>query len=185
MSLKSFKIPLVTCMTSTKPVMAEQVDQCPFILVESVEAVSSSKLHELANNFTPKESQFEPTEKFQARLESSVKNSIPSLAIQPTEVHRDELRYMRTRNIFYTDYFLSDETIFLDELIAEFFNVEEESGSYLRRIHHEVFSERNVTGDFILVPEMSYNDTTVYGDHVIDYCDIYKRRNGKSYSVER
>jgi hypothetical protein len=50
-------------MIFTKPALAEEVDQCPFVLEESVEAVSRSKLQELANTFPLKTSQFEPIEK--------------------------------------------------------------------------------------------------------------------------
>ena len=80
MPLKSFKILLVTCMIFTKPALAEKVDQCPFALGESVEAVSRVSLQELANTFPLKTSQFEPIEKFKARQERSVKNAI--IAIQ-------------------------------------------------------------------------------------------------------
>jgi hypothetical protein len=102
MSLKSFKILLVTCMIFTKPALAEEVDQCPFVLGESVGAVSRSKLRELANNFPLKKSQFEPTKKFKARQESSVKNSIPSLAILPTETDREQLIYNADKKYFFT-----------------------------------------------------------------------------------
>jgi hypothetical protein len=80
MPLKSFKILLVTCIIFTKPALAEEVDQCPFALGESVEAVSRASLQEFANNFPLKTSQFEPIEKFKARQERSVKNAI--IAIQ-------------------------------------------------------------------------------------------------------
>ena len=80
MSLKSFKILLVSCLMFTKPALAEEVDQCPFALEESVEAVSRSKLQEFANTFPLKTSQFEPIEKFKARQERSVKNAL--IAIQ-------------------------------------------------------------------------------------------------------
>jgi hypothetical protein len=76
MSLKSFKILLVSCMMFTKPALAEEVDQCPFVLGESVEAVSRSKLQEFANTFPLKTSQFEPIEKFKTRQERSVKNAL-------------------------------------------------------------------------------------------------------------
>jgi len=67
-------------MMFTKPALAEEVDQCPFVLGESVEAVSRSKLQEFANTFPLKTSQFEPIEKFKARQERSVKNAL--IAIQ-------------------------------------------------------------------------------------------------------
>ena len=102
MSLKSFKILLVTCMMFTKPALAEEVDQCPFVLGESVEAVSRSKLQEFANNFPTKKSQFEPTAKFEARQESSVKNAIPSFAILPTETLRDLLYNNADKEYFFT-----------------------------------------------------------------------------------
>ena len=100
MSLKSFKILLVTCMMFTKPALTEKVDQCPFVLGESVEAVSRSKIRELANNFPLKKSQFEPTEKFKARQKCSVKNAIPSFAILPTETNRDQLNYNADKEYF-------------------------------------------------------------------------------------
>ena len=100
MPLKSFKILLVTCMIFTKPALAEKVDQCPFALEESVEAVSKSKLQALANTFPLKTSQFEPIEKFKARQESSVKNAIPSFAILPTEIDRDLLYYNADEEYF-------------------------------------------------------------------------------------
>lgn len=102
MSLKSFKILLVTCMMFTKPALAEEVDQCPFVLGESVEAVSRSKIRELANNFPLKKSQFEPTEKFKARQERSVKNAIPPFAILPTKTEREELIYNADKEYFFT-----------------------------------------------------------------------------------
>ena len=102
MSLKRFKILLVTCMMFTKPALAEEVDQCPFVLGESVEAVSRARLQEFANNFPIKKSQFEPTEKFKARQESSVKDAIPSFAILPTEMRRDRLYYNADEEYFFT-----------------------------------------------------------------------------------
>ena len=102
MSLKSFKILLVSCMMFTKPALAEEVDQCPFVLGERVEAVSRSKLQELANNFPTKKSQFEPTAKFEARQESSVKNAIPSFAILPTEMDRESFYYNADEEYFFT-----------------------------------------------------------------------------------
>ncbi len=108
MSLKRFKILLVTCMMFTKPALAEEVDQCPFVLGESVEAVSRARLQEFANTFPLKKSQFEPTAKFKARQERSVKNAIPSFAILPTETLRDELYYNADEEyFFYTDQFFS------------------------------------------------------------------------------
>ena len=100
MSLKSFKILLVTCMTFTKPALAEEVDQCPFVLGESVEAVSRARLQEFANNFPIKKSQFEPTAKFKARQESSVKTPF-----YPSQFCRQKYEgiyciIMQTRNIF-------------------------------------------------------------------------------------
>ena len=102
MSLKSFKILLVSCLMFTKPALAEEVDQCPFALEESVEAVSRSKLQEFANNFPLKKSQFELTAKFEARQESSVRNAIPSFAILPTEMDRDLLYYNADEKYFFT-----------------------------------------------------------------------------------
>ena len=102
MSLKRFKILLVTCITFTKHALAEEVDQCPFVLGESVEAVSRARLQEFANNFPIKKSQFEPTAKFKARQESSVKNAIPSFAILPTEIRRDKLYYNAEKEYFFT-----------------------------------------------------------------------------------
>ena len=102
MSLKRFKILLVTCMMFTKPALAEEVDQCPFVLGESVEAVSRARLQEFANTFPLKKSQFEPTAKFKARQERSVKNAIPSFAILPTETLRDELYYNADEEYFFT-----------------------------------------------------------------------------------
>ena len=102
MSLKRFKILLVTCMMFTKPALAEEVDQCPFVLGERVEAVSRARLQEFANNFPIKKSQFEPTEKFKARQESSMKNAIPSFSILPTEMRRDRLYYKADEEYFFT-----------------------------------------------------------------------------------
>jgi hypothetical protein len=89
-------------MIFTKPALAEEVDQCPFVLKESVEAVSRSKLQEFANNFPIKKSQFEPTAQFEARQESSVKNAFASFAILPTEMERDLLYYNADEEYFFT-----------------------------------------------------------------------------------
>ena len=186
MSLKSFKILLVTCMVFIKPALAEEVDQCPFVLGESVEAVSRARLQELANNFPIKKSQFEPTEKFKARQERSVKDAIPSFAILPTETDRESLFYNADKEyFFYTDYFFSSARYVFDGPVGELFNVDEDSVRYLQGISHLVFGERKVTSDFFLVPRVTYNNIKIYGEHIfVDY-DTYKIRNGKDYSVER
>ena len=69
--------------------------------------------------------------------------------------------------------------------VGEFFNVDEDSELYLQGISHLVFRERKVTSDFFLVPRVTYNNIKIYGEHIFDDYDIYKRRNGKDYSVER
>ena len=89
-------------MMFTKPALAEEVDQCPFVLGESVEAVSRARLQEFANTFPLKKSQFEPTEKFKARQERSVKDAIPSFAILPTKTEREELIYNADKEYFFT-----------------------------------------------------------------------------------
>jgi hypothetical protein len=71
------------------------------------------------------------------------------------------------------------------DLVGELFNVDEDSENDLQGFYHVVFSERHVTSDFILVPEVTYTNITIYGDHVVDDYDTYKRRNGKDYSVQR
>ena len=186
MSLKSFKILLVTCMVFIKPALAEEVDQCPFVLGESVEAVSRARLQELANNFPIKKSQFEPTEKFKARQERSVKDAIPSFAILPTETDRESLFYNADKEyFFYTDYFFSSARYVFDGPVGELFNVDEDSVRYLQGISHLVFGERKVTSDFFLVPRVTYNNIKIYGEHIFDDYDTYKIRNGKDYSVER
>ena len=48
-----------------------------------------------------------------------------------------------------------------------------------------VFRERKVASDFFLVPKVTYNNIKIYGKHIFDDYDAYKRRNGKDYSVER
>ncbi len=186
MSLKSFKILLVTCMVFIKPALAEEVDQCPFVLGESVEAVSRARLQELANNFPIKKSQFEPTEKFKARQERSVKDAIPSFAILPTETDRESLFYNADKEyFFYTDYFFSSARYVFDGPVGKLFNVDEDSVRYLQGISHLVFGERKVTSDFFLVPRVTYNNIKIYGEHIFDDYDTYKIRNGKDYSVER
>jgi hypothetical protein len=69
--------------------------------------------------------------------------------------------------------------------VGELFNVDEDSELYLQGISHSVFIERKVISDFFLVPRVSYNNVTIYGEHIFDDYDTYKRRNGKRYSVER
>ena len=69
--------------------------------------------------------------------------------------------------------------------VGELFNVDEDSEPYLQGISHLVFRERKVTRDFFLVPGVTYNNIKIYGKHIFDYYDTYKRRNGKDYSVER
>ena len=186
MSLKSFKILLVTCMVFIKPALAEEVDQCPFVLGESVEAVSRARLQELANNFPIKKSQFEPTEKFKARQERSVKDAIPSFAILPTETDRESLFYNADKEyFFYTDYFFSSARYVFDGPVGKLFNVDEDSVRYLQGISHLVFGERKVTSDFFLVPRVTYNNIEIYGEHIFDNHDTIKTRNGKRYSVDR
>jgi len=101
MSLKSFKILLVTCMMFTKPALPEELDQCPFVLGERWSCIKI-ELQEFTNNFPIKKSQFEPTAKFKERQESSVKNAIPSFAILPTETDRDSLYYNADEEYFFT-----------------------------------------------------------------------------------
>jgi len=69
--------------------------------------------------------------------------------------------------------------------VGEFFNVDEDSEPYLQGIAHLVFAERKVTSDFFLVPRVTYNNIKIYGEHIFDDYDTYKRRNGKLYSMER
>ena len=69
--------------------------------------------------------------------------------------------------------------------VGELFNVDEDSEPYLQGISHLVFRERKVTSDFFLVPRVTYNNIKIYGKHIFDDYDTYKRRNGKDYSVER
>jgi len=186
MSLKRFKILLVTCMMFTKPALAEEVDQCPFVLGESVEAVSRARLQEFANTFPLKKSQFEPTAKFKARQERSVKNAIPSFVILPTETLRDELYYNADEEyFFYTDQFFSGGKYVPYRPVGELFNVDEESEPHLQGIAHSVFIERKVTSDFFLVPRVTYNNIKIYGEHIFDNHDTIKTRNGKRYSVDR
>ena len=92
---------------------------------------------------------------------------------------------MRTRNIFYTDYFFSSARYLPYDPVGEFFNVDEDSELYLQGISHLVFRERKVTSDFFLVPRVTYNNIKIYGEHIFDDYDIYKIRNGKRYSVDR
>ena len=173
-------------MMFTKPALAEEVDQCPFVLGESVEAVSRARLQEFANTFPIKKSQFEPTAKFKARQERSVKNAIPYFAILPTEMRRERLYYNADEEyFFYTDYFFSGGKYVPYRPVGELFNVDEESEPHLQGIAHSVFIERKVTSDFFLVPRVTYNNIKIYGEHIFDNHDTIKTRNGKRYSVDR
>jgi hypothetical protein len=115
-----------------------------------------------------------------------VKNAIPSFAILPTEMRRERLYYNADEEyFFYADYFFSSASYVPDRSVGELFNVDEDSELYLQGISHSVFIERKVTSDFFLVPRVTYNNVKIYGEHIFDDYDTYKRRNGKDYSVER
>ena len=78
---------------------------------------------------------------------------------------------MRTRNIFYADYFFSNARYLPYDLVGELFNVDEDSEQYLQGISHVVFGERKVTSDFFLAPKVTYNNVKIYGEHIFDDYD--------------
>ena len=86
---------------------------------------------------------------------------------------------------FYTDYFFSNVQYSPYDPVGELFNVDEDSERYLQGISHLVLRERKVTSDFFLAPRVTYDNIKIYGKHIFDNYDTYKRRNGKDYSVER
>jgi len=180
MLLKKFKTVILSSMIFTTPAVAENLDQCPFVVGESFEAISKSNFSELINSFPKEKSQFETTEKFKERQKTHLESSIPQLAILATEMDRDQLLYNADEEYFYYDDFLLSNGRYTPDgdLIAELFNLESRFDYMdLQGINHIVFNSRTETGSYeasnamgasVTVTEVLYSNVTIYGDHVLD-----------------
>ena len=198
MLLKKFKTVILSSMIFTTPAVAENLDQCPFVVGESFEAISKSNFSELINSFPKEKSQFETTEKFKERQKTYLENSMPPLAILATEMDRDKLRYNADEGYFYyNDYLLSNGRYGPNgDIITELFNLQD-SFEYmdLQGIKHVVLQGRSETGSYeasnasgasISVTEVSYSNVIIYGDHVLDgdTLDLVKR-DGEYVKVQK